>query len=161
MLTIKLSLESGLLLLALMLLSGAALAQPPLPADYDEDGQVDRAEWREGAAARFRFADRNSDGYLDAAEQKQFGPRRFVLRLDGPGGGAPTGQAIPQDRLRPIPGLVRAQGTPPPAPRDTNGDGLLDLSEVQAQADEAFTRMDADGNGVLQADELMPPPPAF
>lgn len=159
MLTIHPSLESGLLLLALLALAGAALAQPPLPADYDENGQVDRNEWREGAAARFRFADRNSDGYLDAAEQKQFGPRRFVLRLDGPGGGAPTGQG--QDRPRPPPGMVRAHGIPPQAPRDTNGDGLLDLAEAQAQADEAFGRMDADGNGVLEADELMPPPPAF
>lgn len=154
--TIKLSIGSGLLMPALMLLSAAALAQPPLPADYDEDGQVDRAEWREGAAARFRAADRNSDGYLDAGEQRQFLPRRFVLRLDAPGG-----PAIPQDRLKSAPALVRAQGTPPPAPRDANGDGLLDLSEVQAQADEAFTRMDADGNGVLQDQELMPPPPAF
>lgn len=158
MLTIKISLESGLLLLALLALSGAALAQPPLPADYNEDGRIDRDEWREGAAARFRFADRNSDGYLDAAEQKQLGPRRFVLRLDGPVG-ARGGQG--QDRPKPPPGMVRAHGIPPPAPRDTNGDGLLDLAELQAQADADFVRMDTDGNGVLEADELMPPPPAF
>ncbi|AXQ31751.1 hypothetical protein D0B54_15245 [Solimonas sp. K1W22B-7] len=150
MLTLKLSLGSGLLMLPLFLLAGAALAQLPLPADYDENGQVDRSEWREGAAARFRAADRNSDGYLDAAEQKQLMPRHFVMRL-GRAEGAPAAG----DKLK-------THGLPlPPAPKDTNGDGYLDQAEVLAQADQAFVKMDRDGNGVLEAEEVMPPPPAL
>lgn len=143
------------LFVPLLLVAATASAQPPLPADFDENGQVDRAEWREGAAARFRAADRNSDGTLDASEQKQLMPRRFVMHLD-------RGEGVPADR--PARPTAKAQGDTlrgPPPPKDRNGDGLLDLAEVQAQADEAFVKMDADGNGVLEADELMPPPPAF
>ena len=143
-----------ILLPPLLLFAAGAAAQPPLPADFDENGRIDRAEWREGAASRFRAADRNADGYLDASEQKQLMPRRFVMHLDrGEGHG---------DRQAPPPGKVRGDVLhgPPPS-KDTNGDGLLDLAEVQAQADQAFARMDADGNGWLDADELMPPPPVF
>lgn len=158
MLTVKLSQASVLLVLSLFLLAGAALAQPPMPADYDENGQVDRNEWREGAAARFRAADRNSDGYLDAAEQKQFMPRRFVAHFIGePGTGSAAG-----GELRAAPGNLQTHRLPPPpAPKDTNGDGYLDPSEVLAQADEAFVKMDRDANGVLEAEELLPPPPVF
>lgn len=142
------------ILLPLLLLAAGAAAQPPLPADLDENGRIDRAEWREGAAARFRAADRNADGYLDASEQKQLMPRRFVMRLDrGEGSG---------DRPAPPPGKIHGDVLHGPSPpKDTNGDGLLDPAEVQAQADQAFARMDADGNGWLDAEELMPPLPVF
>ncbi len=158
MLTIQISRGFGLLTLCLFLLAGAALAQPPMPADYDENGQVDRNEWREGAAARFRAADRNSDGYLDAAEQKQFMPRRFVAHFIGePDAGSSAGGELPA-----APDKWQSHRLPPPpAPKDTNGDGYLDPSEVLAQADEAFVKMDRDANGVLEAEELLPPPPVF
>ncbi len=47
---------------------------------------------------------------------------------------------------------------------DTDGDGRISRTEALAQADERFTRMDANNDGKLCGDEMphrrMPPPPA-
>jgi hypothetical protein len=51
---------------------------------------------------------------------------------------------------------------PPPPPvmlvLDPNDDGVIDAAEI-ANASAALLNLDADGNGALTRDELLPPPP--
>lgn len=135
------------LLLSLALVAGPAAAFGP-PPDLDGDGRIDRGEWREGAAMRFRAADRNLDRRLDAAEQQLLQPRLSHIALHA----GPPPMAGDCLRLPPRPAA-------PPLPRDLDGDGLLSAAEVEAEAGEQFTRLDRDGDGVLAGEEMLPPMP--
>lgn len=75
----------------------------------------------------------------------------FVLRHGGPGGpGEPGRQQV----------FVRRFGGPDgPGDMDKDGDGKVSQAEFVAPLIEAFTRMDADGDGFLDDRENAPPPP--
>lgn len=78
----------------------------------------------------------------------------------GPGGPPPGGRPPADARAR------RADGPPPgppgsvlPWPEDGNDDGMIDHDEFAAPALAMFADMDRNGDGVLNGDELPPPPP--
>ncbi|HSW11326.1 MAG TPA: hypothetical protein VLI06_00715 [Solimonas sp.] len=141
-------------LFLLLSLPLSAMAFPPPPFDFDEDGRISRDEWLEAGAMRFRAADRNLDGQLDAQEQRLLRPRMFQLRLVGAspprmrdclGGESPPGPL--------------AEGLPPPElPEDEDGNGMIGRAEMEAAGGQAFATLDRDGDGVLGEGELPLPP---
>src|SRR5690606_4073258 len=96
-------------------------------ADANGDGVVTRDEYRAARARAFARLDRNGDGYLDdrdSARRRSIG-RRAGDRVDG----------------------LRAE-------LDTNRDGRISEREFVGGALPGFDRLDADGNGELDAEEI-------
>lgn len=115
-----------------LLLSGPAFAEdaPPAPhkpffrhIDTNGDGLIDRTESDALEARMFQRLDRNQDGVLNDAD-------------------APPPMPSPQERFAQ---MVKEA--------DTNGDGVVSLSEFKAKGNARFASLDADKNGVLSADE--------
>lgn len=91
-------------------------------------------------------------------------------RPGGPGGGSsgpggPGGPGGPPPGGRPGGERAQADGPPPPPPgrampypEDGNDDGMIDRMEFVAPALAMFADRDLDGDGVLTAQELPPPP---
>lgn len=123
----------SLILVAGGLWAGSALAQPQHPADTDGDGAVSRAEFQafhqQIAERRFTTLDADGDGQVTREEMRTARAERR-----GPGG----------------PGALRER-------IDANGDGAWSLDELQAVRPEIdaerFSRLDANGNGLIDADE--------
>jgi hypothetical protein len=113
---------------------------PPLPIvlalDTNGDGIIDAAEIANAPAA-LKKLDKNGDGQLTWDE---YMPPR-------PGGtnGPPRGR---NGRKPPIPPIVAAL--------DTNGDGIIDASEI-ANASASLLKLDKNGDGKLTPDEYLPP----
>jgi Ca2+-binding EF-hand superfamily protein len=121
-------------LAATLLLSGELQATPGrmqesalLEADRDGDGSVTRSEFMQHRADRFRRMDRNGDGVLSADDLGRLA--RFRREAAG--------------RFR---DFVRQA--------DRNGDGRLTQDELREAPAPAFDRLDADGNGRLDAGEI-------
>lgn len=95
--------------------------------DANKDGSVSRAEMDEGLKKDFAADDTNRDGVLDAAEV----------------------EAINQTRWS-----ADASATSPLI--DWNNSGSVDLREYSATVHSVFDDLDADGNGILSAEELKP-----
>jgi Ca2+-binding EF-hand superfamily protein len=115
-----------------LLLSGLAFAQ--LPGDSDEDGRLSLSEFQQQSAQRFARLDEDGDGYL-TSEEMRAGRADFRGRR---GPGAPDGRAFER--------------------ADADDDGVVSLAEAQSvwpSLDaERFAAIDADGNGLLTAQEL-------
>lgn len=120
---------------ALGLMSGAAMAGDPMRGDTDGDGRLSRAEATAKASERtgdwFDKLDADKDGYVTRAEMdKARNDRRAEM------------QAKKDEFFKSA---------------DINGDGQLSLDEVQANAPrlaDHFTAIDKDKNGMLSKDEL-------
>src|SRR5690606_39057876 len=116
---------------ALLLLATAAHAQADGrffdAADANGDGVVTRDEYRAARAHAFARLDRNGDGYLDERDSAR---RRSVGRRAG-------------DRVD----ALRAE-------LDANRDGRISEREFVGGALPGFDRLDTDGNGELDADEI-------
>jgi len=84
----------------------------------------------------------------------------------GPGNGPGGGAGGPPPGGRPPEGKRADAGSPPPPPpgrampypEDSNDDGQIDRTEFIAPALALFADQDRNGDGVLTADELPPPP---
>lgn len=115
-----------------------------------------RGPGRSGGLERaFDTADADGDGRISAAEAEALGPAgsgdRFAM-LDTDSDGY-----ITRDELRNLPGAIRERRGELFAQADTDGDGALSLAEIQAVRPgitaEQFSRMDANGDGLLSPDE--------
>jgi Ca2+-binding EF-hand superfamily protein len=121
------------ILAALLGLSGAAVAQTPPPA---AEG-ISFDAWAARARERLMALDTNHDGKISKDE--------FAAR--GPMMGRREGSAAPNaDTARPDGSRLFDR-------MDTNQDGYLDATEINAMLARRFARMDANHDGVLTADE--------
>lgn len=141
---------------------GAQAGQEPSPEqvqrrfqelDADKSGALEPAELDERMRERMMRADEDGDGKVS---QDEF--MRGAKRLRREGGKAPGQPGGPQGG---------PQGGPPPGggdPRallqrfDHDRDGKV-LREQFPGSDEAFARLDRDGDGVLTEADFPPPPP--
>lgn len=126
--TKEIPMRSAILLLALLLVAGPAMAQPPASTaddvnrafsatDRNKDGRIDREEFHHRTVEVFYFLDVNRDGYLVISEIA-------ILQTD----------------------TFRAA--------DRDGDGRLSLQEYLNARFKDFDAMDANGDGVVTKDEL-------
>lgn len=174
---------SAVQLAVALLASTPLLAQmpsaPPAPpqggpwaADADGDGRITRDEMVAYMERRFGLMDQDGDGLVPVqAMQRMLGhePQArdqvdSAQRGPGKGRGGPGGAGGPPPGGRPK-GSARADGVPPPPPgrampypEDSNDDGQIDRAEFLAPALAMFADQDRNGDGVLTADELPPPP---
>lgn len=159
-----------------------------IEADTDGDGALSRdelragfeARMREGAERRFAQADADGDGALtleemqaahEARDARSFeggrhGERFADADVDGDGAltedeirasfearrGERGGHGGPDDDGRPDPREMFEMA-------DANGDGALDVVELDEALAARFATLDADGDGVLSPDEARPPHP--
>lgn len=179
---------SAVSLAVALLASAPLLAQPagpengPWAADADGDRQITRDEMRAYMERRFGLMDQDSDGLVpvqamqrmlgherqarpsaEGGAGKDGGPGKGRGGPGGPGGGGgPGGAGGPPPGGRPR-GSDRADSAPPPGrampyPEDSNDDCQVDRAEFLTPALAMFVDQDRNGDGVLTADELPPPP---
>lgn len=129
-----------LILAALLGLAGAAMAQSPAPAA----GGISFDQWAAKARERLMALDTDHDGKISKAE--------FAARAEHMGGGGRWGGRRG--------GGDQAGGDAPKHDGsrmfdrfDTNHDGYLDATEINAMLAQRFARMDANHDGVLTDDE--------
>ncbi|KQW82480.1 EF-hand domain-containing protein [Brevundimonas sp. Root1279] len=123
-------------------------------ADVDRDGSVTPAEFRaagearraEHAALRFDRMDANDDGSVTRAE---FDAAREAR---GDAGGEARGEARGEHRGQ-RGHRAHRRGGPERMGARMDARGPVDIAEAQAKAAEAFTRLDADRDGYLTAEE--------
>lgn len=153
----------------------AAPESGPWAADADGDGRITRDEMVAYMDRRFGLMDQDNDGLVPVqAMQRMLGHEpqartRTESAQHGPGKGrggpgGPGGAGGPPPGGRPK-GSARSDGAPPPPPgrampypEDGNDDGQIDRAEFLAPALALFADQDRNGDGVLTADELPPPP---
>lgn len=138
---------------ALVAAAGTAFAQPPTqppegapvsPADAfiqqldtDGDGKVSRAEALAPQTERFKEVDTDGDGFITAEEAS-----------------VSFNAQVPAEMLE----AMKERGMPDPGETfisnlDTDGDGKVSPSEFEQPTIDAFTRMDADGDGYATREE--------
>jgi len=147
---------------------------PPESLDADQDGTVTHDEfkiaWMKQVEKQFADLDANGDGVLEGEELNRLpGPRRGRGERPGPDGpqagpqgpppeGPPPGGGRDGDRKRPFPGKQEMD-------QDHDGRVTKDehLNAWQQPVEAMFKRMDANGDGKLDKEELAkrpgPPPP--
>jgi Ca2+-binding EF-hand superfamily protein len=151
--------------------------------DKDGDGRVSKAEWT--GEMPFERLDRNGDGFLDAEDVPASprggmdrDPREVFREMDANGDGFLDGDELPFPQLlgradangdgridfAEFEAASRARerggaGLTPEALRrfDANGDGKVERSEYPG-SDARFEQLDRNGDGVLTAADIGPPP---
>ena len=106
-------------------------------ADLNGDNAVTRAEVEQLRRDEFAWRDRNGDGFLDRDDLSPTAQRMSELR-----GG---------DGERPRRGRGGRRG---PAQLDTNDDQRISLDEFVDREGRLFERLDTNGDGVISASEL-------
>jgi hypothetical protein len=145
---------------------------PLFDFDLDKDGRISRAEIDRGLKTRFDEADDDDDGELDPEEfadampRPPDGPPRFGGPMPPPGAG-PCCECGPRHGRHGRPGHPPRHDRGPPSPKDAfdhldwNLDGALSFEEYAAPIHQMALRMDRDGNGVIDRDELKQPATFF
>jgi Ca2+-binding EF-hand superfamily protein len=135
-----------LILAALLGLATAAGAQAPAaPASG-----ISFDQWAAKARERLMALDTNHDGKISkdefAARAEGMGGGRWGSRHGGQGGAMPASAQAGGD-------APKRDGTKMFDRFDTNQDGFLDTTEINAILARRFARMDANHDGVLTEDE--------
>jgi len=98
-----------------------------MPMDSDKDGSVSRAEIEAGTAAKAAEVDADKDGNITADEVIAYREKQ---------------------RLQRVADEVKAM--------DSDGDGKVSVTEYEAAQVWRLARLDRDGNGTIDPEELMP-----
>ncbi len=143
-------------------------------ADTDNDGKVSKDEFVKARTSEmetlFGRLDGNSDGFIDEAEMKSMAERmrgerggpEGMRRPDGEGGfrRPPEGEGRPDGMRRPPEGEERPEGMRRPEGRP-DGEGMRRPEggppggeRGNFMGDQAFSRLDANGDGSLSKDEF-------
>ena len=130
---------------ALLGLAAAAGAQPPTSTPTAAAG-VPFDQWAALARERLMALDTNHDGKICleefAARAAMMGHHGGMMGQHGADAGGDAGKAMPKH-----------DGSKMFARFDTNADGYLDTSEIDAMLARRFARMDADHDRMLTPDE--------
>lgn len=166
----------GVAAVTLAALAGAATAQQAprataerhaQRADTDGDGRISQAEFVGRRVERLTAADADRDGSVTREELRAQGHARMqqraearFARLDANSDGALSREEFTAARANGARRPMRAHGGPGrPGPRmaahgGPRGErGPINVAEVQAKAEQAFTRLDADHDGFVTAEE--------
>ena len=134
---------------ALLGLATAAVAQTPPAAPA---GGISFDQWSAKARERLMALDTNHDGKISKDE--------FAARTEGMGGGGRWGSRHGGQGGTATPASAQAGGDAAKHDGsrmfdrfDTNRDGVLDATEINAVLAQRFARMDANHDGVLTEDE--------
>jgi Ca2+-binding EF-hand superfamily protein len=98
-----------------------------MPMDSDKDGSISRAEIESGTAAKATEIDANKDGNITVDEVVAYREKQRLQRL--------------ADEIKAM---------------DSDGDGKVSLTEYEAAQVWHLARLDRDGNGTIDPEELMP-----
>ncbi|MDA9764608.1 EF-hand domain-containing protein [Opitutales bacterium] len=125
-------------------MNAAQLKERILQADADGDGKISESEAPQQMANQFQRVDQDSDGFLDEAEIDTFVSRSRPGGQGGQGGQRPAtagqgGRGNPVAQLRNM---------------DSNGDGKITRDEMPEQWQQRFDRMDANGDEVIDEEEI-------
>ncbi len=104
-------------------------------ADADQDGVVTRAEAEALQNEMFDWLDRNGDGVLDAADRNPMARRMAEMRAEAP----QDPWTRPRRNARP------------------DADRVITRADFGARIDALFSRLDADGDGRITAEEANAP----
>jgi len=115
-------------------------------ADTNQDGMLSKEEYSGARAKRDdrmkKMLDMNGDGNFDREDRQEIRAERKERRQQRRAKRGERGEH--GDRKG-------------PQNPDTNDDGMIDLAEHQSAVAQAFSRLDADGDGYLTGDEQRPP----
>lgn len=135
---------------------------PPLVValDANKDGTISADELANASAA-VKSLDKNNDGAVQMEELRPQPPKDGERKGPPPGGPRPDGE-----RKGPPPNGPRPGGEgnlQPPIPPvigalDANGDKTISADEI-AGASAALKKLDKNGDGALQKEEMRPEPP--
>lgn len=151
-------------LAALTLIGGAAVAQQ-VPtaargmarADADGDGRLNQAEFVARRVDRLAAADANKDGSVAAEERRAAWTARRAERRAGAFDRLDADKDGTLSRTEfEAPRAARAERQPRagrPMARAARMDRTVSIADAQAKAQQAFTRLDADSDGFVTADE--------
>ncbi len=138
-------------------------------ADTDQNGEVSRAEFNTQHNQRFQAVDTNADGRLSkeerTAHKQTMRAQRATMRFDKLDANSDNFisrtefaavRANPKPKMRKMKKHMKrkhARLHKNAKPADTNQDGFIDRAEFDVRANDTFTKMDANNDGVLsQAD---------
>jgi len=145
------------LLIAAIALGTVAYAQQNIPGahfienwDFNEDGQVTKAEAVERRGDIFTTFDENDDGILSASDYAAFDEARDAdHEAVQQGDDAEQGKGKGQDGGK----YGRGQGMALQF-NDVNGDGQVSRDEFIDRTDDWFAMMDKNGDGTITADDF-------
>ncbi|GEM_PF-2214617 len=134
----------GVIFFVMLMLPGQALAEDQAQrfktADLNGDGYLDAAENAQFIAAAFSRADLNKDGFLDRDEIFE----DLRSRLNG----VPEGTAsLPPSMMLVVDNAIKV--------KDKDGDGKVSLEEFKLDAAKRFKKLDVDGDGRLTLQEML------
>lgn len=137
---------------------GRAHAMHLIQFDANKDGQITRAEIDAGIEAKFKTADTNGDGKLDAAEFQKHNDARKAERQAQREAWRAKMEAEGRDpKGKPPHDRGGRAGFDPMKHMDWNLDGVITLDEFGGKTRSQAMRADRDGDGTILVADLQKP----